>query len=149
MTKDQLNDLFFYIHGKLFWKNSGIGRDITKEAGTETKRGYRLICINRKNLRTHRIIYIMHYGEIPENYEIDHIDRNIKNNKIENLRVATRQQNNRNRSYLGCQWSQRHKRWRAKIYVNRKFICLGYHETIIDARATYLRNRKKLFMEFA
>lgn len=49
--------------------------------------------INKKTLRIHRSVAI-HYIPNPNNYpEIDHINRNKKDNRIENLRWATRSMN--------------------------------------------------------
>lgn len=44
----------------------------------------------------HRIVYELHYGCIPEDYDIDHIDRNPLNNRIENLRAVPHSVNMRN-----------------------------------------------------
>ena len=43
--------------------------------------------------RAHRIIYRTLVGEIPDGYEIDHIDDNRQNNSIDNLRLFTHSQN--------------------------------------------------------
>jgi hypothetical protein len=43
--------------------------------------------------RAHRIIYQTLVGDIPDGYEIDHIDNNRQNNSIDNLRIVTRSQN--------------------------------------------------------
>ena len=45
----------------------------------------------------HRIAWIMVHGDIPKGHQIDHIDHNGLNNKLENLRCITAQQNQRNR----------------------------------------------------
>ena len=47
--------------------------------------------------RLNRLVYSNVYGEIPKGCEIDHIDRNRKNNFPDNLRLATRLENNKNR----------------------------------------------------
>jgi hypothetical protein len=48
-----------------------------------------------------RLVWIWHNGAIPEGCEIDHIDRNKKNNVIGNLRVSTKADNRRNRATYG------------------------------------------------
>lgn len=44
----------------------------------------------------HRIIWEMFNGEIPDNMFVDHIDRIKSNNRIDNLRLVTREGNMRN-----------------------------------------------------
>lgn len=51
-----------------------------------------------KRYLTYRIIWELHNCPIPEGYEIDHIDGDVGNNDISNLRLATRGQNARNRA---------------------------------------------------
>lgn len=50
----------------------------------------------KKRRYTHRVVWELFNGEIPENMEIDHIDGNPLNNKIDNLRVVSRKINSRN-----------------------------------------------------
>jgi len=45
----------------------------------------------------HRAAWIISYGDIPDGYQIDHIDHDGTNNKLENLRCVTAQENQRNR----------------------------------------------------
>ena len=49
-----------------------------------------------KGLRLHREVWKYHNGEIPKGCVIDHIDRDVSNNQIENLRLATYAMNNKN-----------------------------------------------------
>lgn len=51
--------------------------------------------------RLNRIVYSNVYGEIPKGYEIDHIDRDRKNNYPENLRLVTKKENNKNKDIKG------------------------------------------------
>lgn len=51
--------------------------------------------------RINRLVYSNVYGEIPKGYEIDHIDRNRKNNYPSNLRLVTRIENNKNKDIKG------------------------------------------------
>jgi hypothetical protein len=52
---------------------------------------------NRSPKRAHRIIWEMHNGPIPKGMQIDHIDGDCANNKLENLRLATNRENSCNR----------------------------------------------------
>jgi hypothetical protein len=47
--------------------------------------------------KIHRIIWVMHYGEIDDSLLIDHVDGNPFNNKIENLRLVTYKENSLNK----------------------------------------------------
>ena len=53
--------------------------------------------VNRSPKRSHRIIWEMHHGPIPKGMQIDHIDGDCANNKLENLRLATNRENSCNR----------------------------------------------------
>jgi HNH endonuclease len=103
--------------------------------------------------------YIMwafaHNGEWATN-ELDHIDRNRKNNKISNLRVATSSQNCMNRSYSkntsgvpGVYWHINRKRWQARIKVNHKSFFLGTFIDFEDARQARYDAEDRYFGEFA
>jgi len=41
----------------------------------------------RKMFYVHRLIWQAFFGEIPKGYEVDHIDFNRSNNRLNNLRV--------------------------------------------------------------
>lgn len=88
-----------YDDGKLFWKNPPTNRTKEgQEAGWVSGNGYRLISLKNNILPAHHIIWFMFYGCFThEGLELDHIDMNKLNNRIENLRVATRSQNARNK----------------------------------------------------
>ena len=47
----------------------------------------------QKNWLIHRLVWTIFKGEIPEGMEIDHIDDNPRNNKLDNLRLVTREEN--------------------------------------------------------
>lgn len=101
---------------------------------------------NDKNLRLlcHRIIYsIYHKIELPKSMWIDHIDRNPMNNCIENLRLVTPSQNNRNRGAganntsgtMGVGFNKRRNKWCASITVEKKVYSLGSFDSIESAVA--------------
>tara|TARA_R110000772_G_C13163907_1_gene426248 strand:+ start:195 stop:680 length:486 start_codon:yes stop_codon:yes gene_type:complete len=60
--------------------------------------GYYQVNLNKKTYFIHKLVYqIYNPNEDLEGYDIDHIDRDKLNNKIENLRRATRSDNNSNK----------------------------------------------------
>ena len=106
----------------------------------------------------HRIIWAYHYGAIPSNLQIDHIDGDRVNNTIGNLRLATHSQNksNNKRAYrnsksniLGVYWATRDKKWSAEIKLNGKTIRLGYFVNQEDAIAARKTAELQYFAEFA
>lgn len=98
-----------------------------------------------KTYLTHRLIWLLVYGEWPE-YEIDHLDRDPMNNKIENLRAATRIENQHNHGvrkdnssgYIGVYFFKRDNNYRAQIALNGKRIHLGYYPTAEEAFLAYM-----------
>ena len=113
-------------------------------------KGYIPIGINKKRYLLHRIIY-KYFNEdfditdTSYNNFIDHIDIDPTNNKIENLRLATRSQNNRNQKkiencsskYKGVCWHKYHKKWCASIHINNKLKHLGYFDNEEDGYECY------------
>ena len=80
-------------------------------------------------------------GEIPQNMEIDHIDKCRKNNKIENLRLVSRDENLKNKGMYKCNksgvtgviFNKQNSKWAANIRVNGKLKHLGYYADFEDA----------------
>ena len=90
-----LHELFEYRDGELYWKvNRYRVKSLGKLAGWIENTGYRRVLIDGKKYQIHRLVYMMHYGFMPKT--IDHLDGNRLNNKIENLRPATIEENCRN-----------------------------------------------------
>jgi len=86
--------------------------------------------------------------------QTDHIDGNPKNNKRENLRIVTNQQNQMARhvavgitGYKGV--SKHGKGYRATIKLNGKIIRLGTYKNSIIAAKKYNAKAKELFGEYA
>lgn len=145
---DHLHELYRYKDGKLIWK---IGRYKNKRAGTASDR-YRDIRIRGRVEKEHRIIYFMHYKELPE--VVDHINRDKMDNRIENLRGASNSQNHLNcvmhssnsSGYRGVSYMKgRNKPWRAYL----KEIGLGYFYTPEEAAIARDKKAKEWFGEFA
>lgn len=52
-----------------------------------------------KRVMIHRAVAECWLGDVPENYEVDHIDRNSHNNNYSNLRYVTRSEQMKNRDH--------------------------------------------------
>jgi len=109
------------------------------EVGTLHPSGYRKVIINGRPYCVHRIIWFLVYGEDPGKMEVDHINRIRDDNRTENLRLATSQQNKWNRGclpesqsgYRGIRkrfWGQSY-RW--EVRFRRKYI--GTYKTLEEA----------------
>jgi hypothetical protein len=122
LTQEFVIDLFSYEEGKLLWKKkTGKSVVIGKEAGFLDRHGYRRVRLNNKYEGVHRIIFLMFHVYLPQ--IIDHVDRDVSNNKIENLRGCTKSQNEMNRSKYSCNKTGHkniHKNKRNKFVVEFK-----------------------------
>lgn len=67
-------------------------------AGHLASNGYVVIRINQQTYKAHRLAWLYMHGEWPEPF-IDHINRDPSDNRLKNLRCASRSENNFNRAY--------------------------------------------------
>jgi len=153
ITQEQVLDAFVYRDGKVYWNLSK--QRITKgnEAGSTLKNGYRHIYFNGKWIYTHRLVFLMHHGYLPE--RLDHVNGNPSDNRIENLRPATQSQNMWNRAISknntsGIKGVSKFKnKWKACVMKNYKLIYLGLYNTIEEAKKAVEDFRNKEHAEFA
>ena len=104
----------------------------------------------RKTAKMHRVIM-----NNPKGFMIDHINHDTLDNRKENLRLVTNQQNLFNQKlkkhsskYKGVTWYETHKKWCVRIRFN-KSIYLGLFEDEKEAGRVYNENAIKYFGEFA
>tara|TARA_R110000744_G_C18893047_1_gene508243 strand:+ start:38 stop:520 length:483 start_codon:yes stop_codon:yes gene_type:complete len=92
----------------------------------------------------HRLTYLLNYPDMDQSLHIDHINGVRTDNRIENLRTVTHQHNTFNQTKAkGFSWMRKCNAFQAYICVDYKIYYLGLHDTILDARAAYLRAKKK------
>jgi len=148
-----ITDLLEYRDGKLFWKVRRGHVAAGKEAGSICKNGRLYIQFEGKKILAHRIVWAMHHGDCPE--FLDHIDNNPLNNRIENLRPASKSQNAMNRkvradSSTGIKGiTPKGKRFGATIYLDGTPTYLGTFETKDLAHQAYVQAAKLNFKEYA
>jgi len=80
--------------GTLFWKEGHGSKKKFDRVGSVDRHGYLQVHIGEHNVFVHRIIWFMHHGTYPD--QIDHINRDRTDNRIENLRAADNSSNQRN-----------------------------------------------------
>lgn len=105
----------------------------------ETSKGYYRGGLLGRNVMAHRVVWKWHHGTEPE--EIDHINGIKTDNRIENLRPASRQENNRNSAIRknntsgvqGVCWHKTKKRWIAAIRANGRSVEIGSFRTLSEA----------------
>lgn len=103
------------------------------------KDGYYHACFLSRMQLVHRVIWVYHYGYIPKGKEIDHINQNRTDNRLSNLRLVSRTENNRNHRLHDTNTSghvgvaRKRNKWRAYITVGGKQINLGTFNTKRDA----------------
>ncbi len=160
ITQQMISDCFEYRDGCLYWK--GVTHPnkqylLNKPAGSIHQTGYRHITWNSKVQKAHRLIFMLHHGYMPA--EIDHINGDRSDNRIENLRPATRSENQCNRGaissntsgYPGVSWHKKSKAWVVRLMKNGKSHAIGYFKDLelaglvsAEARSLYHGNFAKV-----
>lgn len=113
--------------------------------------GYPRALVGGKRVKLHHIVV----GKPPHDLEVDHQDRNKKNNRRSNLRFVTSQQNSVNKvkqersnsDYKGV--FQNGSGWFARIRKDGIYHYLGQYRTQQEAAKVYNQKAKELYGEFA
>lgn len=146
-----LNQYLSYCEktGNLYWKprkNKGFN---TKFAGkvanrlmpaTKSQKQYQMVKVLGYEILAHRAIMMMRGCDLGA-LHIDHVNGDGTDNRLKNLRVVTRAENNKNRrrgsnntsGVLGVTFISAIGKWRAQIKEGNKFFHLGYYSDWFDA----------------
>ncbi len=145
--------------GRLLWRHRSEcaphvnSRFEGREAGSVNNRGYRQIELDGVTYCTHRIIFKMHHGYEPHG-DVDHRDTDTGNNRVENLRDCSHQNNGRNsrsrrEGLKGTTFRKRDKRYYAQISEDKgRRKHLGSFATEAEAHAAYCAANAQLHGEF-
>jgi hypothetical protein len=154
-TQERLQTLFTYTDGMLYRKQSRGSAKAGSPLNTMHRSGYLSGKVDGKRYLLHRLIFLFHHGYLPK--LLDHKDRNPLNNRIENLREATHQQNASNRKnqtnnksgVRGVHWKARNKKWQAQVKLNGKHQYLGLFTDLAEAEQAVKQFRSEQYKEFA
>lgn len=105
-----------------------------------------------EKVRLHRFLM-----NAPENKVVDHVNRDVLDNRKSNLRLASKMENVWNSGirstntsgYKGVSYRKESKKWKAQINVNGKRVNLGHFESKHDAARMFNFWAKDLHGEFA
>ena len=135
--------------GLFRWKDGRVDRG--SFGGYRQSDGYLQIKIDGKFYVSHRLVWLVAHGEFPKN-QIDHINRDKKDNRISNLRDVKPFENMQNvgmkkhnsSGFKGVSWEKSVKKWRSQLCVNGRRIHIGYYDNPIDAGGAYMDKRTEL-----
>jgi len=114
--------------------------------GTRRKDGYMVVGVGDRMWRVHRIIASAFGLDLSGGLQVDHINGNKSDNRLENLRSVTNQFNctafkkvaaGASSKFRGVHWHKRKGRWHSRIQVNGRQKHIGYYNNEIEAALAY------------
>lgn len=154
LEQDLLKELLNYDPetGVFTWAVDRGGIKAGAVAGCKKPDGYILLRVNRTLYRAHRLAWVYMYGSITEGLTVDHKNGIRDDNRIENLRLATRPQQSQNQTFssrnssgiTGVYFITELNKWRARITINKKSIHLGLFDTPEAANDARIKAKAEL-----
>ena len=149
--QNYLNTILKYdnTNGTLHWKPQPGKRcnNVKAQAGSYTTKGYRVVRIDGCLYKEHRVIWVMNNGPIPDGLDVDHIDRNTSNNKLNNLRLASRSLNLINKNSKGVTYDKSRNKWKAQLTFRGKQVLNKRFDSYEEALSVYEITKEHLFLE--
>ena len=146
LTFEKAKELFVYDRetGIIKWRKRTSNRQRKNLVAGSTNfngDGYTRIQFKGKEYFAHRIAMLLAYGFYGDELEVDHINHVRDDNRLVNLRFATRTDNGRNLSIssrnatgvTGVYYHKRSRKYMARITVDRVIIYLGIFSTLDEA----------------
>lgn len=157
LTTERVRELFDYLPtGKLVRlvrhsRRSKVGEEI----GSTDSLGYRQASVDGRIYMVHRLIWLWHGNDAAE--ELDHINGNRADNRIENLRAATHAQNGWNKrlqsnnttGVKGVTWKREKQMFCVRVAANGQRHHIGYFKSLEAAALAAETARLHLHGAFA
>ena len=156
ITAAQVRHLLSYdaMSGVFTWRENRSNVKAGAVAGCKNVHGYLVIRLFGKLRLAHRLAWLHHYGDEGMPALLDHINGDKADNRIANLRAATKvingqnrrtaQTNNKSSGLLGVAWLERVQKFMAYIDVGGKRRYLGLHSDKAVAHQVYLDAKRKI-----
>lgn len=157
LTHEQVKALFDYREdGQLIRKvaTNGPSGAVGTRVGSYPKKvtrawRYASTKVNGEHWCVHKLIFFWHHGYVPD--QLDHINRNTLDNRIDNLREVSSTQNACNRGKFsnntsgatGVSWHKMHHKWFVYVDVDKRRKNIGYFDDIELAELVALEAREK------
>ena len=156
LTQEYLQSIFTYKDGSFYWKKLNKPNQIKVGdiVGSNHPNGYIYIHLKNKNYAAHRLIFLFHHGYLPD--FLDHINRNRSDNRIENLRPATKSENSLNSKLKstntsgvrGVCWDKESKKWLVQVTINKKQRKIGRYSDLELAELVAIEAMDKFYGNF-
>lgn len=145
MNQERLHELFEYKDGFLYNRvtRSPLAVKGRLAGSLNRSNGYWRVTADKKVMQYSRAIWVYHNGDIPDELQVDHINGNCCDNRIQNLRLCKPQQNEWNKDRkAGIRFES--GKWRARYSHNGQDKHIGMFDTKDEAEAAYWNTVKPI-----